>query len=807
MQAERLLYLAELRRRWKSWLALGLLVAVIGGAVLAATAAGRQTSSAFPRFLQKYGMDAETFSPKPIPQLTSLPEVAFTERQPSYFNGNATVGHQTIPQADVSLAGIPAHERRPLFKLLSGRMPSAPDEALASFLLAQQYGVHIGSVIKVPLFLPSQLNQALFSSSVRPLGPTATLHVVGFEVDINDFPYSNPSYSILVGPAFARQYRGRLIAFTATYVWLRHGSADEAAFAAQQGKLPGEIYTSVLGPATAGVERSIHPQAVGWWLLALLVGLGGLAVVGQALARQSLVESESFPTLRALGVRPLQLLRLGLARTVTVGVIGALGGVGLAWALSPLTPVGEARAAEPIQGFSFDSLVLPLGALAVVLVTGMLGALSAWRAAKSSFSATITDPASARPMALFGRFRRVGGAPTALVGTRRALERGRGRSAVPVVTALLGAGLAVTALVATAVFGASLTKLTRTPRLYGRDAQLSLTQGGLTGHQALSFVSAVERYPGVNRVSYGLNGLFVDIRNTAVQALLVRVPRGPGLLSTVTGRLPSGPGEVALGTTTLRQFGAKVGSSISVGVDGPDGQRAALMRVVGTAVFPTDLGTGGLGVGAIITVGGAVDLACGPDGLHSACGHRALSHLEQQSFWGVLVGVSQGPAGRRALAALKVRFASYVSLASPPTFLANFGEAVNFPLLLGIALALFGAATFTHLIIVSVLRRRRDVALLKALGFVRRQIVSTVCWQASIVALAAVGIGTPLGIALGRVVWRAFAFNLGVVPLDVVPGLLVAGLAAGMLAGANLLALLPAVAAARLRPAVALREP
>ena len=63
----------------------------------------------------------------------------------------------------------------------------------------------------------------------------------------------------------------------------------------------------------------------------------------------------------------------------------------------------------------------------------------------------------------------------------------------------------------------------------------------------------------------------------------------------------------------------------------------------------------------------------------------------------------------------------------------------------------------------------------------------------------------PLGIAAGRVLWRVFATNFGVVPVPVVPVRLVAVVAAGVLAAANVLAAVPAVAAARLRPGQLLR--
>ena len=82
----------------------------------------------------------------------------------------------------------------------------------------------------------------------------------------------------------------------------------------------------------ASIETSIHPQAIGWWILAALAALVGLAVVGQALARQSIVESEDFPTMAALGVNRRQLVTLGMARNLVVGLVGAAGAVAIATA-------------------------------------------------------------------------------------------------------------------------------------------------------------------------------------------------------------------------------------------------------------------------------------------------------------------------------------------------------------------------------------------------------------------------------------------------------------------------------------------
>jgi putative ABC transport system permease protein len=114
-------------------------------------------------------------------------------------------------------------------------------------------------------------------------------------------------------------------------------------------------------------------------------------------------------------------------------------------------------------------------------------------------------------------------------------------------------------------------------------------------------------------------------------------------------------------------------------------------------------------------------------------------------------------------------------------------------------------ATLVHLLVVSVGRRRQEMGLLKALGFVNTQVAAAVSWQATTVVLVGIVIGVPLGVATGDAVWRAFARNLGVVPVSVVPVLLIAGLAVGALVLANLLAVVPAITAARCEPGELLR--
>ena len=172
----------------------------------------------------------------------------------------------------------------------------------------------------------------------------------------------------------------------------------------------------------------------------------------------------------------------------------------------------------------------------------------------------------------------------------------------------------------------------------------------------------------------------------------------------------------------------------------------------------------------------------------------------------MLASFVPGAQGKAAISHYLHTYATLAVLPLTPVSLINFGEAVNFPLIFGVMLALFGAATLLHLLVVSVTRRRREVGLLKVLGFVNLQVATAVSWQATTLALVGIVVGVPLGVAVGQEVWKTFASNLGVVPVSVVPVWLVVGLAAGVVVVANLLAIAPALAASRSRPGQLLRE-
>jgi ABC-type lipoprotein release transport system permease subunit len=797
-----MLFRTEFFHRWRSWLYLALLVALVSGLVLAGIAAGRQTASAYPRYLATYGSDAEVFGYKPIPTIASLPEVTLSKSALIPANGPpACKGCRLLANQNFGVVGLAPKEIAGEVKLLSGRMPdqSKPAEVLASYTMQRDLGIRLGSHVRIRFASAKQRNAILNGTHVAPDGPRYDFTVVGTEASESEFPSaSGTNYDLYTTEAFTRSIRGRTVFFHSDFVRLRHGAADLPRLQAQARQVGALGITDLDANATA-VTSSIRPQAVGWWILAGLTALVGLIVLAQAQSRQASLEEDAYGTLRTLGVTERQLFVVGMARTAVIGVAGIAGGLLLAYGLSSLTPVGEARLADPTNGFSFDTWALLLAGLvmlAVFLALGVRPAVAVARAARSGGRLRLQ-----RPSRTVGLLADAGASASTLIGVRRALQRGAGRSTVPVGSAIVGSILAVTALCATAVFGSSLTHLTTTPSLYGQPFNLyiSINSAG-TPAQAEQMVDDIKRERTVTGITAGISG-DVTINGHTVAALGGQPIRGSVLLTTITGRLPTAPNEVTMGATTLREVGAHVGSLVRVSVpNAHGGTKTSAYRVVGVTPFPPDFGTGGLGTGAVFDFAGF--------GARCPSGMPASRCAVEEAYTGagvILVQTAPGAAGRSALNRLVAANENNVSLPLAPTNLVNFGQDVNFPVILGSVLIVFGVVSLLHVLVVSVTRRRQEVGLLKSLGFLRRQVASAVLWQTTTVALIGLVVGIPLGVAIGRLVWRAFAGYLGVVPVPVVTPWEIGAIALGALVVANLLAVGPAIVAARIRPARLLR--
>src|SRR5439155_13540027 len=158
---------------------------------------------------------------------------------------------------------------------------------------------------------------------------------------------------MLLTPAFYRAHPDADAGYFGVVARLRDG-ADLAAFKEAVQALPheGAIAFQTNAATAAKVDRAVRPSVGALTVFAIVIALTGLLVVGQAIARQTFIDSIDHPVLRALGFRRGQLVLASMSRAVVVGLGAALVAVVGAWLLSPLTPIGPARTAEPNPGFS-----------------------------------------------------------------------------------------------------------------------------------------------------------------------------------------------------------------------------------------------------------------------------------------------------------------------------------------------------------------------------------------------------------------------------------------------------------------------
>ena len=109
---------------------------------------------------------------------------------------------------------------------------------------------------------------------------------------------------------------------------------------------------------------------------------------------------------------------------------------------------------------------------------------------------------------------------------------------------------------------------------------------------------------------------------------------------------------------------------------------------------------------------------------------------------------------------------------------------------------MLAVGTLSHALLAGVRRRYRDLALLKALGLVRSQLLRVVCWQATALAAASLLAGVPLGVLAGRWAWAVFAWSAGVAIRPNVPVPLVLAAIPATVLLANLIAVGPGWTAA-----------
>lgn len=265
--------------------------------------------------------------------------------------------------------------------------------------------------------------------------------------------------------------------------------------------------------------------------------------------------------------------------------------------------------------------------------------------------------------------------------------------------------------------------------------------------------------------------------------------------------LPGRAGEIAGDQIGARILHLHVGSTLTLGaVTGP-----GALRVGGHVRRLTEHSTD-LGYGGETTASALAQRQTGGPPLPP----RAAA--PQYSI--VLITFVPGPRQAAQMAAFKRSMNSYCSQVAQstcvvtsqrPNGITGYADIDSTPEVLAGVLTVLGLAVLAQLIVVTGRRRRRDFAILKALGLLRRQVSAITTWQVSTLAGLALLAGLPLGVAAGRWAWALFAGALGIPSGAVIPLPVIAVIVPAVLLAANAAAFWPGRVAARLHPAEVLR--
>jgi ABC-type lipoprotein release transport system permease subunit len=539
-----------------------------------------------------------------------------------------------------------------------------------------------------------------------------------------------------------------------------------------------------LGAVTRRVDTTLNVERTALLLLAGAVALAGGLLVAQALVRSAATIGDDALVLRAVGMTRGELATaaaLSHAPTIAVAAAAALVTAVLA---SYLAPVGLGRKIDPDVGFHADWVVLASG---VVLTVALLLAatLVIARGASSLRHAT----GSPRPSRMLAAIRRR--APLTIgLGTSIALERGSGRNKVPVLPALLGAVVGVLGVVGTMTIDRGINDSLAHPERAGVVADVELYTLSSSGDREaqLDQLSAVRAASPEGSVVAMVDRAVVAVNGVGAPTFAVRQADSGGQtpisLAVTSGRAPSTDGEAAIGPKTASDIGVAVGDTVEVG------ESASKVRIVGTALFPQDVHAE-FDEGIWLTPQ-VFDAIVDPEGVE----RRVVVRLPDDADVDAAIGsIGDRLAGKIA----------FVGRPEVPPELTNLRNIRTLPLVLAGFLALLAVAALSHVLLTSARRRRRDFAVLRAIGFNRRGTRLVLNAQGTAIGIVGLVLGVPLGVALGRIGWRLVSDQ---VPLANVPPfafLVVVLIVPATVLLTNALAVWPGRRVARLRPAEVLR--
>jgi hypothetical protein len=777
-----------LRASARASVVLTVVAGLAGGLVLAAWSTARRSDTSFDRFLAATdepnvivnfcapdATPAEIESEQGCPPYDPIEEadairgvsgVRAVTRSSLVF-GAFQVGDDAVPGAvyvTLDAQDIAMSRGSPL--VTRGRLadPDNAHEVMLSEETSTLYSVDVGD--RVPFTFYTQNDDVNLSQAT---GRTAPLTIVGIVRITRDITALTGAYAAdlrdavpYVTPAFWERYRG-----DAVVTW---GIEVGASVADQEvGRFDDRVRERFPGRAV-GVERISQParatihDAIGYETSAFLAvaGFGGIAwamTVGVALLRQSAHEHEAAAVLRALGMTRAQLVVAASLRAAPVALGAALIAVGVALAASLATPFGVAARAEVDPGLRFDPAVAVAGFLAVAVGT----------------TAGLAVPSTFRPRSLgaAGKIRRSTGIssrrPSLAAGL--SLVRSPRGGALSRRVSMASCALAVACSVAAFGLTGSLRGLTTHPRSYGTTWSASVAGPSedpfLNDDNFDVAIAAVQTAPDVAAAAgFNVNETSVVGELTVPTVAFWTLVGPPQEWPTVTaGRVPRNGDEVSLGPKTMRALGVRIGDQVFIRPSPKEPARQ--VRVVGESLV-YDGRRVEPGESAVVDASWFSDLV-GQRPLNIVLrSSRANPDWESIEAAGLSVVVTPPPAGVR-----------------------NLTRVDDAPQLVALIAALLAAVVLIHTTVAMTRADRRQLAILRAIGFRRRQVAAAVTTVSILIVSVGVAIGLPLGRACQQWIWAALARRIGFdspdvtgwAPVAAVVAAAAIGLSVGAIAG------------------------
>ena len=510
---------------------------------------------------------------------------------------------------------------------------------------------------------------------------------------------------------------------------------DIAAVTAQLQQQFGERAPQRVDDDVTSLGDALNAQRTAYALLAAIGGAAALAALGQAVGRRVRRTGEELDPLVALGQSRIQRIVATLGPPLLAVAAGAVLAPALAYFGSAALPRGLARRVDPGRGRHVDWVVVGVGAIAVLGLLGLVGLTAARRATRR-----------AGPE-LAGRHQSPLRDPAQLFGVRVAFgwASRAGRSAA---RSHAGALIAAVALIVGVVtWSTAAHHVAAAPSLWG--ATWDATVGFDETQAESNFASADDLWPQIDRLGRQLAGRpdlvehlatdqvgTITIDGVQLEADVIDDRLGAVWPAVVRGRAPRGQDEIDAGRGVASRAGWQLGDQLH--------SDHGAVRLVGNVVVP-NFGTGEFGQTLVMSQD-ALDRLGGFD-------------LRNSSY--LLIDLAPGVDAGQLRQALDSRFTLIEPLMPSPVFGVRSIGAVDRALLAFIAIV--AIAALIQGLRSATRQRRRDHAVLRALGASRGLIARTIGWHMIYVAGLTLVVGIPVGWVLGRFVWNRTATGMGVV--------------------------------------------